>query len=388
MNRFRTTGRLILTAMLLMLAMGTNLASAQRPGTSTSPSTSDQSYESELTGLEITWSDDWEMISTDVTGNDEIIELQSDFGSLYTGFSMEDDAATARDIVVQGFLDSLDGVETLDEGDSRSLAWSLFQGEISSGDVATVYVEVEEDVEGDYDLVSVAVALTDDFVDQYELVNETVEVDGISLFSEFGVDEIGDLLGGGATATTEAADTEATPSDGVDDQSETGQADSEDTAAQDSYTFEMEDIELTVTDDVEINDVQFEEDSYEQVLLVGMGSIGAVSVIPSPFDAERTLDGFMGGFLSEMEDSTEIDRGVEGGTAWALYQATIGGTDMYVYATVNDDMYESHYLELIAAPVDFFEDEFVIFQDSVQINGDGMFNGIDIDDLLAIIDAA
>ncbi len=385
MNRFRTTGRLILTAMLLMLAMGTSTASAQRPGTSTSPSTKDQSYESELTGLEITWSDDWEMISTDVTGNDEIVELQSDFGSLYTGFSMEDDAATARDIVVQGFLDSLDGVETLDEGDSRGLAWSLFQGEISSGDVATVYVEIEEDVEGDYDLVSVAVALTGDFLDQYELVNETVEVDGISLFSEFDVDEMGDLLDSGATAT---AETEATPSGSVDDQSETGQAGSEDTAAQDSYTFELEDIELTVTDDVEINDIQFEEDSYEQVLLVGMGSIGAVSVIPSPFDAERTLDGFMGGFLSEMEDSSEIDRGVEGGTAWTLYQATIGGTDMYVYATVNDDMYESHYLELIAAPVDFFEDEFVVFQDSVQINGDGMFNGIDIDDLLTIIDAA
>lgn len=385
MNRFRTTLRLILTAMLLMLAMGTNLASAQRPGTGTSPSTSNQSYESELTGLEITWSDDWEMISTDVTGNDEIVELESDFGSLYTGFSMEDDATTARDIVVQGFLDSFDGVETLDEGDSRGLAWSLFEGEISSGDVAIVYVEVEEDVEGDYDLVSVAVALTDDFLDQYELVNQTVEVDGISLFIEFGVDEMGELLDTGATATT---DTRATPSDNVDDQSETGQSGTDDTAARDSYTFEMDDIELTVTDDVEINDTQFEEDSYEQVLLVGMGSIGAVSVIPSPFDAERTLDGFMGGFLSEMEDSAEIDRGVEGGTAWAMYQTTIGGADMYVYVTVNDDMYESHYLELIAAPVDFFEDEFVVFQDSVQINGADMFNGIDIDDLLAIIDAA
>lgn len=385
MNRFRTTLRLILTAMLLMLAMGTNLASAQRPGTGTSPSTSNQSYESELTGLEITWSDDWEMISTDVTGNDEIVELESDFGSLYTGFSMEDDATTARDIVVQGFLDSFDGVETLDEGDSRGLAWSLFEGEISSGDVAIVYVEVEEDVEGDYDLVSVAVALTDDFLDQYELVNQTVEIDGISLFIEFGVDEMGELLDTGATATT---DTRATPSDNVDDQSETGQSGTDDTAARDSYTFEMDDIELTVTDDVEINDTQFEEGSYEQVLLVGMGSIGAVSVIPSPFDAERTLDGFMGGFLSEMEDSAEIDRGVEGGTAWAMYQTTIGGADMYVYVTVNDDMYESHYLELIAAPVDFFEDEFVVFQDSVQINGADMFNGIDIDDLLAIIDAA
>lgn len=385
MNRFRTTLRLILTAMLLMLAIGTNLASAQRPGTGTSASTSNQSYESELTGLEIAWSDDWELVSSDVTGNDEIVELQSEYGSLYTGFAMEDDAATARDVVVQGFLESLDSVETLDEGDSRGLAWALFEGEISSGDVAIVYVEVEEDVEGDYDLVSVAVALTDDFLDQYELVNQTVEVDGISLFIEFGVDEMGELLDTGATATT---DTGATPSDNVDDQSETGQAGTDDTAARDSYTFEMDDIELTVTDDVEINDTQFEEDSYEQVLLVGMGSIGAVSLIPSPFDAERTLDGFMGGFLSEMEDSAEIDRGVEGGTAWAMYQATIGGADMYVYATVNDDMYESHYLELIAAPVDFFEDEFVVFQDSVQINGDGMFNGIDIDDLLAIIDAA
>lgn len=384
MNRFRTTGRLILTAMLLTLAMGTNLASAQRPDTSTIPGTNEQSYESELTGREIAWSDDWELVSSDVTGNDEIVELQSEHGSLYTGFAMEDDAATARDVVVQGFLESLDGVETLDEGNSRDVAWSLFQGGLISGDSATVYVEVEEDVEGDYDLVSVVVALTDNFLNQYELVGETVEVDGASLFSEFGVDEMDELLRG---APSDVGDVEATPADGADDQSGAGQASTAEADVEDSYSFEMEDIELTVTEDVQINDIQFEEDSYEQVLLVGMGSIGAVSVIPSPFDAERTLDGFMGGFLSEMEDSTEIDRGVEGGTAWVIYEAIIGGTDMYVYATVNDEMYDTHYLELIAAPVDFFEDEFVVFQDSVQINGDGMLSGVDVDDLLDILDA-
>lgn len=385
MNRFRTTGRLVLTAMLLMLAMGTQGVSAQRPGTSTSPSTSGQSYESELTGLEITWSDDWELASTEVTGNDEIVELDSDVGILYTGFSMEDDAATARDVVVDGFVAELDPVETLDEGESRGFAWTLLQGETSSGDSVVVYVEVEADVEGDYDLVSAAVGTPDTFVDLYALANDTVEVDGASLFSEFDAEEIDTLLNEGAAATEEPV---ASPSDTANDQSETGQAGAGTTAAQDSYAFQMEDIELTVTDDVEINDVQFEEDSYEQVLLVGMGSIGAVSVIPSPFDAEHTLNGFMGGFLSEMDDATEIDSGVDGGTAWTLYEATIGGTDMYIYATVNDELYESHYLELIAAPVDFFEDEFVVFQDSVQINGDGMFNGIDIDDLLKIIDAA
>lgn len=386
MNRFRTIARITLAIMMVALATGGHHASAQRPGSS---STDEGAYESELTGLEYTWSDDWEMVSADVTGNDEILELESEFGPLYVGFSMEDDAETARDTVVEGFTSQFEDFQTLDEGESRGLAWSLIETEDPAGDVFYMYVEVEEDFVDDFELVSVIGVNADSFIDQYELVNDSVEVDGDEIFDEFDSDEVEELLGAGAVIADED---EATVEDEGEDtnQSETGSADRDDTSAMgDSYMFESADIEIMVTDDIEINDVQVVEDSYEQVLLVGMGSIGAVSLLQSPLDAEETLESFIGGFMSEMEDSAEIDSGVDDdGLAWTMYEANVGGTDMYVFATVNEDAHDGNYLELIAAPVDFFEDEFLLYQDSVEINGEGMFADQDIDDLLDIIDGA
>lgn len=383
MSRIRTTIRLVLVCTMMIAALASSQAAAQRPGTSSS--SDEGAYESELTGLEFTWTDDWELSSSDATAEDELIQLDTDLGFVRTGFAAsEDDAEWARDEVLDGISSEAASLELIDEDTNRDLSWAIVSAEDNAGEPLLIYVEVIEDFTDDLELMTIVAAVEDEFVDVYELAYDTVEVDGEPILDQFDAGEIEEILGGGVVATED----ETTPVSDDENQSETGQVDEEDSsdAAANSYAFEMDDIEVVVSDDVEIDDIQLEDGSYEQILLVGVGSIGAVSLVQSPADAEDTLDGFMEGFMQEMDDSRQLDSGVDGSVAWGLYETSVSGMDMYVYATVNDDLYDGHYLELIAAPADFFEDEFLAFQDSVEINGSGMFDGVDVDDLLIIID--
>jgi hypothetical protein len=377
-TRFFTTVRVILAMSMVVVALLGSTAAAQRPGTT---AIDEGVYQSELTGMEFSYTEAWSLTASDVTDEDELIELDSDLGFVRTGFALsEDDAEWGRDEVLASVSEDVATLQVIDEGTNRVLSWALAEVDVATGEVLILYVEVVEDFVDDFELVTLLAAAEGDFVDLYELAYDTITVDGGPILDQFDVDEIAGVLDVLPIAT---GDEDATPVAG-EDESETGRAGSDRTTP-DTYLFEMEDLEVVVTGDVEINEIQFEEDTYEQVLLVGVGSIGAVSLIVSPFGAEQTLDGFIGGFMSEMEDSAEIDSGYDDGVAWTIYEASISGMDMYVYATVNDDIYEGHYLELIAAPVGFFEDEFLVFQDAVQVNGQGMFQDIDIDDLLDII---
>jgi hypothetical protein len=377
-TRIFSTFRVILAMSMVVVALLGSTAAAQRPGTT---AIDEGVYQSELTGMEFSYTEDWSLTASEVTDEDELIELDSALGFVRTGFALsEDDAEWGRDEVLASVSEDVATLQVIDEGTNRVLSWALAEVDVDAGEMLFLYVEVVEDFVDDFELVTVIAAAEGDFVDLYELAYDTITVDGGPILDQFDADEIAGILDVPPTAI---GDEDATPVAG-EDESETGRAGSERTSP-DTYLFEMEDLEVVVTGDVEINEIQFEEDTYEQVLLVGVGSIGAVSLIVSPFGAEQTLDGFIGGFMSEMEDSAEIESGYDDGVAWTLYEASISGLDMYVYATVNDDIYEGHYLELIAAPVAFFEDEFLVFQDAVQVNGQGMFQDIDIDDLLDII---
>lgn len=385
MSHIRTITRLVLVFSMMIAALAANSAAAQRPGSSSS-SDAETTYESELTGLEYSWTDDWELSSSDASADDELIQLDTELGFVRTGFAAsDDDAEWARDEVLDGVSAEAVSLEVIDEDTNRDLSWALAAVEDNAGEPLLVYVEVVEDYVDDLELLTIVAAVEDEFVDVYELAYDTIEIDGEPILDQFDANDIEDLAGSGATVDED----DATPSTDS-NESETGLGGDDDTSGSpdNSYAFETEEIEVVVGEDIEIDEIQLEDGSYEQILLVGVGSIGAVSVVQSPLDAESTLEGFMDGFMEEMDDSRKLETGVDGGVAWALYEASVGGMDMHVYVTVNDEQYDGHYLELIAAPVDFFEDEFIAYQESVEINGTGMFDGIDVDDLLEIIDAA
>lgn len=383
MSRIRIITRLVMVFSMIIAALAASSAAAQRPGTSSSAD--EGSYESELTGLEFTWSDDWELSDSSSGADDELIQLDTDLGFVRTGFAIsEDDAEWGRDEILDDISSDAASLEIIDEDTNRDLSWALATAEDNAGEPLVVYIEVVEDYVDDLERITVVAAVEEEFVGVYELAYDTVELDGEPVLDQFDSGDIEELIAGPVTDDDDVA---TPPADT--NESETGRGDDEDASGSptDSYSFETEDIEVVVGEDIEIDEVQVEDGSYEQVLLVGVGSIGAVSVVQSPLDAERTLESFIDGFMAEMDDSRELDSGVDGGVAWALYEATVGGMDMHVYVTVDDEQYDGHYLELIAAPVDFFEDEFIAFQESVQVNGTSMFDGIDVDDLLDIIDA-
>lgn len=382
MNYFRRLIRLVVMIAMLVATLGSAQVSAQRLPDN------EGVYDSELTGLEITYTDDWELADAEVLSGDEgeLIFLESSAGVLMIGFGLTDDVENS----VTSTISDVDGAEIIDQGSDDDFAWGLAGVEESIESMSYVYVEAENGFVDDYQLVAMLMA-EDDIIDQFDLVQETVSIDGGFVFVEHEADELEVLIEDGSLQSGRIDD-DSTPEDegNLTETGGTGRDTGTDTGAgedENSYQFEMENVEVAVSGAVTIDDVQVQDGSYEQILLVGSGSIGAVSLIDNALDAEGTLEGFMSGFVSEMEDAEEIDSGVDNGVAWTLYSASTGGSELYVYATVDANRFDdSHYLELIAAPTFTFEDEFVDFQDSVEVDGDGMFLESDIDDLMDIID--
>jgi hypothetical protein len=387
--RLRAVLRLVLVMFLTMTALGGGQASAQFLNDE------EGVYVSEVTDLEITFTDDWELGDATVFDGppeEESVQILSEYGALSLAFVVTEDAEASRDQVISGYETNVDQIDVVDEGYEDGVAWILADAEQSNGLSVFLYLEVREDVLDDFQFVTMIVADKDVFFDQYELVQDTVEVDGLALFDRVDAGDLEDLLDGGTVPTGRDDADNATPDVDEDgNESETGnrRGSIDDTGSEDTYQFDGADLEVTVSGDVVINDVQVQEGSYEQILLVGSGAIGAVSLIDNTVDADITLDGFMSGFVSEMENAEEIDRGEEDGVAWTIYEATVNGSDMYVYAIVDGSRFDDvHHLELIAAPVQIFEDQFVEFQESVDVGGDPMFADIDVTDLMDIIEGA
>jgi len=384
---------------MLIFAMGFvalgGQASAQRPGAGGDDEPQQGSYVSELTDLEITFSEDWELDDSEVFDDEpatENVYLFSDAGSLTLSF-ISVDAYEDPEELLTDYLDNMeadaDVFDVVDQDANRGFAWALVAAELSDGTAVTMYVDVDDSFSDDFFLVATLYAEEGDFLDQYELVNDTVEVDGGQILGEFSVDEIDEILGGGSTSRgddQQAVDDEPTPDDT--NATETGgdDANNDRGSSTDSYAFETVDLEVTVSGDVEIDDT-FESRGSEEVLLLGSGSIAQVRVFEDPSDPEDALSDYFSDFLSGMDDGEEIDSGVESGVAWAVYTVTTGGLEFYVYATVDDSRFEGlNYLEMIAAPVDAFEDEFISIQESVEVDGDPMFADVDVDDVLQIIE--
>jgi hypothetical protein len=357
--------------------------SAQRPGVGGSDA---GSYVSELTDLEVTFTEDWELDDSEVSQDEPELEnltLVSDAGLLMIGFVAADDPEGYLAEMIDNLEQDAESFDVVDEDASRGFAWAVAEAEFSDGSTVTAYLDVDDSYTDGYLVATMLVADPGDFLDQYELVNDSVEIDGEQILGEFSVDEIDEILGG-ATSTTQ--DAEATPDDTNVTETGDGGRDGQGSSGSDSYVFEIVDLEVAVSGDVEINSVDT-DDAYEQVLLVGSGSIGVVTVFESPLEAEATLDAFMSGFLGELDSGEQIDSDVDGSVAWAVYEAEINGDPTYIYITVDDARIDGFsFIQLIAAPVDMFEDEFVAFQDSVEIDGDPMFADVDVDDLLLIIE--
>jgi hypothetical protein len=344
-------------------------------------------YVSEVSDLEVTFTEDWELGEATVLDGppeEESLQILSEYGALSLAFVVTEDAEASREQVLDGYETNVDEIDYVDEGYEDGVAWALAEAEQSNGLSVYLYIEVREDVLDEFQFVSMIVAEHDVFLDQYELVQETVEVDGLALFDRVDADDIEELLDGGVATADRDDDGDSAPvvdEDG--NESETGQTGrgSDSADIDNSYQFDGGILEVTVSGDVVINDVQVMEGSYEQILLVGGGAIGAVSLIDNSVDADVTLD--------EMDDAEEIESGEIGGVAWSLYEVTVSDSEMYVYAVVDGNRFDDvHYLELIAAPVQIFEDQFVDFQESVDVGGDPMFADTDVDDVLNVIQGA
>lgn len=372
MNRVQTVFRMLLLVAMLGLTGGAMPVAAQ------SLDRSDDTWVSELTGVEISFSSDWELADERVApdAENELIILETSDGFLMVGFGSTDDVEAS----IASTIDDIEGAEQVDGAVEPDFAWGFASVADPASDVRHLYIEAENAYVDDFQIVA-GLFGGDSFVDLFELTQESVSVDGGYIFVEHDADDLEAMIG-----ESPEADDQATPTDDG-NMTETGGSGRESTGSEDAetYAYEQADLEVTVSAPVSISDVQIEEDTYEQILLVGSGGVGTVSVLSNEVNPRNTLNGFMAGFTGEMEEAREIDSGVEGDVAWTMYDVSFDGSEMYVYAIADGSQFEDmHLLQLFMAPQRMFEDQFVTFQESVEVNGEGMFTGIAVDDLISL----
>src|SRR5699024_9010216 len=92
----------------------------------------------------------------------------------------------------------------------HGVAWSLDAAVLGDGTPVTVYTEVREDLDPDYVVLSSILAIPDDFEAEFIEAQNGILIDGDPIFMDVDVNDLEDLIVGGAPATGEPA---ATPAD-------------------------------------------------------------------------------------------------------------------------------------------------------------------------------
>lgn len=422
-NRLALAGTLALTG-----AIGTaGIAGAQDVPEGEAMDFEPTAFTSELTGFDIELTgDNWEI--TDVVsqqwsdasgepGDAEVVSIESEGALGEINFFDDTDTPEQSLDTWQSSLeggDSIENVTVIEEGEDDGVFYRLLTFEVD-GNVFVYYMQVTEDIEGNVDMMENIGAPEIVFQDEFDTAQEEVTIDGNAFADGVDSDDLLDMVDAGGTGTPVNDDSDDADDDADDDstpqanESETGsltgfqtgndddadattEADDDNSTGTatsgDGYTFDLVDLDVEFSDEVSMQGEPIVETGVEGITLVSSGQAGLGSVMASEvgMDPEQTLDTFMDGFGGSMDSIEEIDRGVDGDDTWGLYVAETSGVEMTIYVTVSEDIIDdAQVLQLVAAPTDDFEEQFQLFQDEVEVDGDEMFDGHDVEDIVALM---
>lgn len=398
--------RLVTFLMIAMLAIPGMLTSETAAQGTTAAS--DTSYESQLSGLAVETAGDFTITDTSVEtydqGDGEIVTIESGVSLVQVAFF--DDADTAQttvDLFNDGFSSEADDFELLDQGTEGDAIWSVSSATVN-GSEFVFYISVTADVTGNVDVMTSMTAPADEFLTSLEDAQSDVTLDGDGIFAEADLDALDSVLGGSATASTEtpqsSTGTTATTTKGSSKTttgttkgsegttSTTGQSQTQ-SGSGDVTVSEVTGIEVETSGDWQVSGTQVYDDSEPREESFQIQSPQANGYIGFFYgsDAQKSLDGFLGGFDSSAKSRDTIAADYQDGVAWSLDNAVLGdGTEVYVYTEVREGLDPEYVvLSAVLAEPDTFIDEFTGAQDSITLDGDPLFLDVDATNLEQLI---
>lgn len=198
MNATQHIQRLALAGALTLIGLigGGALASAQDE-----PQWEPDSYESMLTGYEIEVSGP-DFAIEDVVhqeysdGENEQVYIESDYATSQISFF--DDSDTPQDTIelwLSDLRDGMDSLDVVDQGVDGDVTWYYAEGVYEDLDFV-YYVQVQEDVDGNIDLLESVLTLDGNLVDAVDASQQDITVDGDPFMDDVDLDDLEAFLDG------------------------------------------------------------------------------------------------------------------------------------------------------------------------------------------------
>ncbi|HYI24388.1 MAG TPA: hypothetical protein VD767_03175, partial [Thermomicrobiales bacterium] len=119
------------------------------------------------------------------------------------------------------------------------------------------------------------------------------------------------------------------------------------------------------------------EEGVETVFLSTQLGIVVVMTLPAEIDVELARDQFLEGFFGEFEASTTIDRGAYDGLSYSLDILLIEEFEYGAFSLFRAGSGSTPtFVTFFIAPISAFASEFSSAQNSVQVDGTGIFPGV------------
>lgn len=388
MERLNRVLRLLLLAMVTVVGpLGATAGIASAQGAATAEDT----YVSELSDIEIEVSGDVQIADSYTEqyehGEGEIVELESPGAIMQVAFFDDtDDPETTIELYNAGFENAAESFAVVDQGLAGDVAWSLASATLSGEDVY-YYIRVAPDVVGNVDVMESIAGPADGFLDEFDLVQRDVLIDGNELFAGVDSADLEALIAAGGSGTSvpdeDDAGTTGTAVPEDDDAGTTGT-----TAAGDVFVSEISGIEIELAEPFVVSDSQIYGSGAESEESVTIQ--GNYSSVPVGFfigdDAQTSLEEFLTGFDGSAQERTEIAGGYEDGVAWTFSEAVLGdGAEVLMYISIREDASPDYLvMQGMIGQTDAFYDEFALAQESILIDGEMIYPDITAADLEAL----
>jgi hypothetical protein len=135
---------------------------------------------------------------------------------------------------------------------------------------------------------------------------------------------------------------------------------------------------VTWTEDWEIDpELSGPDQGIESVFLNADLSFVFIMTLPPGLDIETARDDFLEGFSGEFDSASTIDRGAYDDLSYSLDMVTADGAELGTFLLFRSGTGDTpSFGTFFAAPVPVFADQFSNAQQTIQVNGEGIFSGV------------
>lgn len=330
-------------------------------------------YASELTGIEIEAAGPvYEITEAELqhylTGEGEVVRLGSDSAVASLEISFFDDGDSPQesvDIYIQSMVNAADELEVVDRGVEGDIYFAAAVLEYDGVDLL-YYVQVEEDVQGNADLLQAILASPITLEMDLEDAQAEVTIDGLPFMDNVVPSDLVDVVSGSGSLSE---GTEATPVE-----------------AFETVTLTDSSVEVGIGADLSFAGAPEDVTGVEAVRIEGPNILSMVAVGETGATAEIVLNSFSSGIETTFVETEILDEEIDDDYAWRLLSLTNEFDEVTFMLVVVDTALIPGY-ELMHAhevPSDGVATSLAIVQDQITVNGQPLMPEIDPEEMAEI----